>query len=87
MLEGRSGCVCIEASDNVHVAKVRVTINDVEGNTLEEGDARRTFGNAWWEFETNTDGTIRVDVWTWQGTLPSRKRDQRECTGEPPPGA
>ena len=46
----RSRCIRIDANDNVHVAKVRVTISDEEGNTLEQGDAARTFGDAWWEF-------------------------------------
>ena len=31
----------IDANDNVHVAKVRVTISDEEGNSLEQGDAAR----------------------------------------------
>ena len=37
----RSGCIRIDASDNVHVAKVRVTISDEQGNVLEQGEAER----------------------------------------------
>ena len=65
----RSSCIRIDASDNVHVAKVRVTISDEEGNILEQGDAAPTFGNAWWEFATRTRGTILVEVWDLAGNV------------------
>ena len=65
----RSGCIRIDASDNVHVAKVRVTISDEEGNLLEQGDAAQTSGNAWWEFATSTRGTILVEVWDLAGNV------------------
>jgi hypothetical protein len=65
----RSHCIRIDASDNVHVAKVRVTISDEEGNILEQGDAAPTFGNAWWEFATRTQGTILVEVWDLAGNV------------------
>ena len=63
----RSRCIRIDASDNVHVARVRMTISDEEGNTLEQGEAARTFGDAWWKFETRTEGNILVEVWDLAG--------------------
>jgi len=65
----RSRCIRIDANDNVHVAKVRVTITDEEGKALEQGEARRTFGDAWWEFKTRTKGNIRVEVWDLAGNV------------------
>ena len=57
----RSGCIRIDASDNVHVARVQVTISDEQGNVLEQGEAGRVYGC--WEFKTSTKGTILVEVW------------------------
>ncbi len=65
----RSRYIRIDASDNVHVAKVRVTISDEEGNTLEQGEAARVFGNAWWEFETKTKGNVLVEAWDLAGNV------------------
>jgi hypothetical protein len=64
----RSRCIRIDANDNVHVAKVRVTISDDEGKTLQQGDAARVY-DAWWEFETRTNGNILVEVWDLAGNV------------------
>lgn len=48
----RSGPTRMDANDNVHVAKVRVTISNEEGNTLEQGDAARV-NDARWKYETD----------------------------------
>jgi hypothetical protein len=63
----RSGCIRIDASDNVHVAKVQVTITDEAGNFIEQGEAAQTFGGGGWEFETVTEGKILVEVWDLAG--------------------
>ena len=63
----RSGCIRIDASDNVHVARVQVTISDEQGNVLEQGEAGQVYG--WWEFETRTAGTVLVEVWDLAGNL------------------
>ena len=52
----------------MHVAKVRVTIFDEEGNTLEQGDAARVY-DAWWEFKTRTKGNILVEAWDLAGNV------------------
>jgi hypothetical protein len=43
------GCILVEASDDVQVTRVKVTILDGEGRKLEAGEAVRTEGD-WWEF-------------------------------------
>jgi hypothetical protein len=72
----RSRCIRIDANDNVHVAKVRVTIFDEVGKALEQGDAARTFGNAWSEFETKAKGTTLVEVWDLAGNVARPERMQ-----------
>ena len=43
------GCILVEATDDVLVTRVKVTILDAEGCILEKGEAVRTEGD-WWEF-------------------------------------
>ena len=62
----RVRCIRIDATDNVHVARVRVTIGDEEGMALEQGEAKQVYG-AWWEFETMTAGKILIEVWDLAG--------------------
>ncbi len=62
-IEQRDGCILVEATDNILVAKVRVTIMDEEGKVLEKGEAVRTEGD-WWEFASHTQGkTIKAEAW------------------------
>ena len=43
------GCILVEATDDVLVTRVKVTIFDGEGRKLEAGEAVRKEGD-WWEF-------------------------------------
>ena len=53
----------VEATDNIQVTRVRVTILDEEDKVLEKGEAIRTKGN-WWRFTPQTDGgTIVAEAW------------------------
>ena len=62
-MERKKGRIRIEATDNIMVAKVFVTIFDEEGKILEMGDAIRQKGN-WWKFATHIQGKkIRVQAW------------------------
>jgi hypothetical protein len=45
----------VEATDNIIVAKVFVTVFDEQNNIIEMGDAVRKEGD-WWEFATQTQG-------------------------------
>jgi hypothetical protein len=54
-LERRDGCILVEASDNVMVATVQVTVFDEDGTILEKGEATRGQEN-WWEFAAHIQG-------------------------------
>jgi hypothetical protein len=62
-IQRRKGCIRVEASDNIMVARVRVTILDEQGAVLEKGEATRTKGN-WWKFPSHAAGTkIVAEAW------------------------
>jgi hypothetical protein len=48
-LAQEDGCILVEATDDVLVTRVQITILDDEGCVLEKGEAVRTEGD-WWEF-------------------------------------
>jgi hypothetical protein len=57
----------VEATDNIMVAKVCVTIFDEAGEILETGDAVRQEDN-WWEFASHTEGkTVEAEAWDLPG--------------------
>jgi len=61
-IERKEGCILVEATDNVMVAKVFVTVFDEEGKVVEMGDAIRQEAN-WWEFASHTEGkTIKAEA-------------------------
>jgi hypothetical protein len=62
-IEQREGRILVQASDNIMVTKVTVTILDEAGTILEKGEAVRGEGD-WWEFPTHTQGkTIQAEAW------------------------
>jgi hypothetical protein len=62
-VEQRKGGILVEATDNILVAKVQVTVLDEEGKVLEKGEAVRRKRD-WWEFPSTTKGkTILVEAW------------------------
>jgi hypothetical protein len=66
-IEQREGCILVEATDNILVARVRVTVMDEEGKVLEKGEAVRTEGD-WWQFDSHTQGkTIKAEAWDLPG--------------------
>ena len=68
-IERREGRILVEATDNVMVAKVYVTIFDAEGKILEMGDAIRQEDN-WWEFASHTEGkSIKAEAWDLPGNM------------------
>jgi len=68
-IERKDGLIRVEASDNVMVAKVRVTILDADGKTLEQGDAVQVAGSEWWEYVSSKDGTIVAEAWDLAGNV------------------
>ena len=56
----------VEASDNVMVAKVRVTILDAEGKVLEQGEAVQA-DDDWWEYVSSKEGKVMAEAWDLAG--------------------
>jgi len=66
-IERKKGSIRVEATDNIQVAKVVITILDEENQVVEVGDALRQKGD-WWKFATETEGaTIRAEAWDLPG--------------------
>ena len=62
-VERREGCIRVEATDNILVARVSVTVLNEENKVIETGDAVRQEGD-WWEFISYTEGkTIKAQAW------------------------
>ena len=73
-IERKDGRIRVEASDNVMVTKVQVTILDEEGKVLEKGDALNVEGN-WWEIVTSVtsaDGKVLAEAWDLAGNVVKR---------------
>jgi len=67
-IERREGRILIEASDDVLVTRVRVTVLDEEGKTLEEGEAvQRGSIAGWWEYIIHSEGKIVAEAWDLAG--------------------
>jgi hypothetical protein len=70
-VEQRDGRILVEATDNIMVAKVYVTIFDEAGEILEMGDAVRQKGD-WWEFalrHTDVGKTVKAEAWDLPGHM------------------
>ena len=65
-IERKGKLIRVEASDNVMVAKVRVTILDPGGKALEQGDAVQAEGN-WWEYVSSKEGKVAAEAWDLAG--------------------
>jgi hypothetical protein len=55
----------VEATDNIGVVRVRVTIRDEQGQVMEKGEATGGKGN-WWKFTPQTAGlgaSILAEAW------------------------
>ena len=66
-IEQKKGCIRVEATDNIQVTKVVITILDEENQIVEAGEAIQQKGD-WWKFATTTEGaTIRAEAWDLPG--------------------
>jgi len=60
-IKQQNGHILIEATDNVLVAKVTVTVLDKEGNLQEQGQAVQV-KDSLWEYATTQEGRVIVEV-------------------------
>ena len=68
-VQRRDGRILVEASDNVMVTKVVITILDDEGKVLDKGEGVRQKGD-WWEYVPNTAGKrIIAEAWDLAGHM------------------
>jgi hypothetical protein len=65
-IERLAGCIRVQASDNVLVAKVTVTIMDDQERILEQGEAKQVYDSIW-EYVPPSAGRIVVEVWDLPG--------------------
>jgi hypothetical protein len=56
----------VEASDNVMVTRVQVTILDEKGKVVEKGEAVK-MDERWWEFDSVKEGKILAEAWDLAG--------------------
>jgi hypothetical protein len=62
-IERKHGGILVEASDNILVTRVRVTVLDQDGGVLERGEAVRGEGD-WWEFASQAEGAkVIAEAW------------------------
>ena len=63
------GYILVEATDDVRVTRVKVTMLDGEGSKLETGEAVRTEGD-WWVFVSPAVGkTVIAEAWDLPGNV------------------
>ena len=71
-IERRDGRIRVQASDNVMVTRVQVTVLDEKGKVLEKGNAVKADGN-WWEYVTNANGKVIAEAWDLAGNMERRE--------------
>ena len=58
----------IHATDNIQVARVRITLSGEHGQTLEQGEAVQQ-ADASWHYETLTEGKLLVEAFDLAGNV------------------
>ena len=66
------GQIRVDATDNVQVTKVVVTVLDPQGTTLEQGEAELVHG-VWWDYRAANTGQIRIEAWDLAGNVARRE--------------
>jgi hypothetical protein len=61
-IERKDGRIRVNASDNVMVARVQVTVLDEARKVIEKGEAVKADGD-WWEYVTNANGKVMAEAW------------------------
>ena len=65
-VERRGETIPVEASDDVMVARVQVTIMDEQGGMVERGEGIRGDGD-WWEYASHSEGQVVAEAWDLAG--------------------
>lgn len=76
-IERKEGCIRVQASDNVMVTKVAVSILDEAGNVIEKGEAKQVESGEWWEYQVSSSmyqvsGSgyrVSADAWDLAGNV------------------
>ena len=68
-MQQREGQILVEASDNMMVAKVVITMLDAEGMVLEKGEAIRREGNGWEYAPRMAGNIITAEAWDLAGNV------------------
>lgn len=85
-IEWHNGDIRVQASDDVLVTRVTVTILGEQGQRLEQAEAVLNQG-VWWEYQAANNGLVRVEAWdlasnvTRQEFSPSRFNSVWKKTG------
>lgn len=79
-IERKDGVIRVQASDNVMVTKVLVTVLDGEGKILEKKDAWKSDSSTgsesdWWEVELIADGKVVAEAWDLAGNVGKMEND------------
>ncbi len=70
-VEKKKGCIRVQATDNIQVTRVQVSLLDEQGKVIEKGEAARSKGN-WWRYTPQAQGaTIVAEAWDLPGNLTS----------------
>ena len=67
-VERKDGRVRVQASDNVMVVKVVVTVLDEEGKVMKKKESVKTEGD-WWEVDLVGDGKVVAEAWDLAGNV------------------
>jgi hypothetical protein len=67
-IERADGVVRVQASDNVLVTRVQVSILDAEGKVVEKGNAVKT-EDGWWEYVAAMKGKVVAEAWDLAGNV------------------
>lgn len=68
------GLIRVSAHDDTMVVKVKITILDVKGQCLEQGDAELVTG-VWWDYIAANRGRIQVEAWDLAGNRVQQEFD------------
>ena len=68
-IERGESCIRVEASDNIGVTRVQVTLLGEDGAMLEKGEALRQEGD-WWGYASQAQGqTVIAEAWDLPGNV------------------